>query len=219
MSRTPLLLLGAGGHCSDVLSVLEACAEFDPGAARSSIIVADEREPEAQRFVGRDVMVLHSFRFDVDEPTDFVATVGYPNARAGLVARATEHGLVPAEALIHPTSDVGFGTVVGPGSVIFGQVWLSAQVDVGVHSFVSYGSTIGHDTTIGDFVSVMPNATVSGSVTIDDGVLVGAGSVILEEVHIGSGARVGAGAVVTGDVPPGDTVVGTPARSVDTTRR
>jgi len=41
---------------------------------------------------------------------------------------------------------------------------------------------------------------------------IGSGAVILCGVTIGEGALIGAGAVVTKDVPPGATVVGSPAR-------
>jgi UDP-perosamine 4-acetyltransferase len=53
---------------------------------------------------------------------------------------------------------------------------------------------------------------VSGSVEIGDGVLVGSGAVLLQGIRVGEGATIGAGAVVTRDVPPGETVVGVPAR-------
>ena len=47
---------------------------------------------------------------------------------------------------------------------------------------------------------------------VERGPSIGSGAVILGGVTIGEGALVGAGAVVTRDVPPGLTVVGSPAR-------
>jgi acetyltransferase-like isoleucine patch superfamily enzyme len=40
----------------------------------------------------------------------------------------------------------------------------------------------------------------------------GSGAIVLGGVRVGAGALVGAGAVVTRDVPPGEVVVGNPAR-------
>ena len=42
--------------------------------------------------------------------------------------------------------------------------------------------------------------------------LLGTGAQVLQYVRVGAGATVGAGAVVTKDVPPGETVVGVPAK-------
>ena len=78
-------------------------------------------------------------------------------------------------------------------------------------------STIGHDSVLDDFVSVYPGATVSGSVHLADGVTIGTGANVLPGVSVGAGAFVGAGAVVTGDVDPGVTVAGVPARPVRAT--
>ena len=47
---------------------------------------------------------------------------------------------------------------------------------------------------------------------IEDGAFLGAGAIVLPGVTVGRDAIVGAGAVVTRDVPPGETVVGVPAR-------
>jgi maltose O-acetyltransferase len=53
-------------------------------------------------------------------------------------------------------------------------------------------------------------------ITIGDDVWIGASAVVLPGVTVGNGATVGANATVTRDVPPGATVVGSPARSVTT---
>ncbi|MDP3767886.1 MAG: hypothetical protein Q8S13_07710, partial [Dehalococcoidia bacterium] len=51
---------------------------------------------------------------------------------------------------------------------------------------------------------------------IGDGVAIGTGAKVLGPVTVGDGARIGANAVVIDDVPPGATVVGAPARVVQT---
>jgi acetyltransferase-like isoleucine patch superfamily enzyme len=72
--------------------------------------------------------------------------------------------------------------------------------------------TVGHDSVLGDFVSVNPAATISGECSIDSGALIGAAAVILQGRQVGSGSVVGASACVVRDVPASATVMGVPAR-------
>jgi len=51
-------------------------------------------------------------------------------------------------------------------------------------------------------------------VRIGNNVWVGGGAILLPGINIGESAIVGAGSVVTGNVPPGDVVIGNPARSL-----
>ena len=86
------------------------------------------------------------------------------------------------------------------------------------------GVVIHPNVTIGDRVRIYHGVTLAtetwvGSehrIFVGDDVMIGAGAIMIARtntsLHLGSGATIGAGAVVTGDVPPGVTVVGSPAR-------
>jgi sugar O-acyltransferase (sialic acid O-acetyltransferase NeuD family) len=143
-----------------------------------------------------------------------VVAVGDPKVKAGIVDSLEKAGRITSPSLIHPTVcildpdtvSIGDGTMLTAGCV------LTTNIRIGVHTLVNLNSTIGHDTVIGSYCTINPGVQVSGQVTIGDCVLIGTGASILNGVHIGDGAKVGAGAVVLGDVPPGVTVVGVPAR-------
>src|SRR5690606_29983459 len=54
-------------------------------------------------------------------------------------------------------------------------------------------------------------------VRIGENVWIGAGAIVLPGVCVGDDAIIGAGSVVTRDVPPGATVIGSPAKPRQTT--
>jgi acetyltransferase-like isoleucine patch superfamily enzyme len=107
-----------------------------------------------------------------------------------------------------------------------------AQISIGDHTFINYGSSItayksvkigrncllGHYTLILDrnehgveYREVLPPAR---QVVIEDHVWIGSRAVILPGVFIGHHAVIGAGSVVTRNVPANSLAVGNPARIV-----
>jgi len=206
----PLVLIGGGGHASDVLQAVEAVNAVSP--TYRVIGILDDHDVDPRRFAGRGVDHIGSVDDVATVAAAYVLCLGWPWTRDAVACRIGEQGQ-PAPSIVHPSADVGAGVELGPGSVILGHAHLSPFVRLGAHSLVSYMASVGHDTTFGDHASVMPNAAVSGGVTAGDRVLIGTGAVVREGVRLGDDIRVGAGAVVIGDVVDGLTVVGVPARS------
>ncbi|HEY0836638.1 MAG TPA: serine O-acetyltransferase [Azospirillum sp.] len=95
---------------------------------------------------------------------------------------------------------------------------------IGRRFFIDHGMgvVIGETAEIGDDVMLYHGVTLGGTAlhhgkrhpTLEDGVIVGAGAKVLGAITVGRGARVGSNAVVVGEVAPGATVVGIPAKAV-----
>jgi sugar O-acyltransferase (sialic acid O-acetyltransferase NeuD family) len=209
MTMLPIVLIGGGGHASDVLQAIEAV-----NTARSTyhvIGILDDHEIDPRRFAGRGVAHIGAVDEVAVVDAAYVVCLGWPWTRHAVARRIGEAGQ-PAPPIVHPSADVGVGVELGPGSVVLGHAHLSPFVRFGAHAVVSYIASIGHDTTFGDHVSVMPNAAVSGGVTGGHRVLVGTGAAVREGLRLGDDVRIGAGASVVSDVTAGLTVVGVPAR-------
>lgn len=110
---------------------------------------------------------------------------------------------IGAECTIHAFVWIGHGVIIGD------------RCKVQAHAFIPDGVTIGDDVFIGPGVTFTndkhPPSGVWGKTIVGEGVSIGANATILP-VMIGAKAVIGAGAVVTKDVPPGVTVMGSPAR-------
>jgi acetyltransferase-like isoleucine patch superfamily enzyme len=129
---------------------------------------------------------------------------------------------------------LGDGTRVGTFVEIQRGVRVGARCKIQSHTFVCTGVEIGDEVFVGHGVMFINDKRPRS--TTDDGALqtdedwelqttvlerrasIGSGAVILGGVRIGEGATIGAGAVVTRDVPPGATVVGSPARALAAAR-
>ena len=209
MTLLPLVLVGGGGHASDVLQAVEAANSVRP--TYQVVGILDDHDIDPRRFSGRGVAHIGPVDDVASVDAAYVLCLGWPWTRHAVARRIGERGR-PAPPIVHPAADVGAGVELGPGSVVLGLAHLSPFVRLGAHGLVSYNASVGHDTTFGDHASVMPNAAVSGQVVAGDRVLVGSGAAVREGVRLGDDVRIGAGAAVVGDVDAGLTVVGVPAR-------
>ena len=101
---------------------------------------------------------------------------------------------------------------IDDGACLSPFVTLTSNISIGRCFHANLYSYVEHDCVIADFVTFAPGAKVNGNVTIGEHAYIGSGAILRQGVTIGAGATVGMGAIVTRDVPPGETVVGNPAR-------
>lgn len=107
-------------------------------------------------------------------------------------------------------------------SVVTGaEIPLNSRIGGGLLIPHPNGIVIHPDAEIGVNCLIFQQATVGSSgggrgvPTIEGHVDVGAGARVLGKIRIGAHSKIGANAVVTGDVPPGSSMVGIPARQVN----
>jgi len=152
-----------------------------------------------------------------------------------VVLRKTSIG---ARVTVHPGTVIGidgFGYQRGSNGVPekfphLGGVRIEDDVEIGSNTCIDRGALddtvigrgtkidnlvhVAHNVRIGRNVFIIANSQIAGGVAIDDGAHVAPSATILNQLTVGAGAVVGLGAVVTRDVPPGATVMSTPARQL-----
>jgi len=143
----------------------------------------------------------------------FLVCLGYrqPSAKQAAFALLRQNesrifSLFHRYAMISISSQIGAGTIVGPGVVIDSGAILGEGV------LVHCNATISHDARIGSCSYVSPGAIICGRARIGERTFIGAGAIIRDGVEIGDDCRIGMGAVVDREVPDGVSAVGSPLR-------
>lgn len=207
--KTPVILLGAGGHAKvllDALKLLEiqisgVCDPLQPATGGLSRL----------QWYANDDTVLH-----MD-----TSTIGLVNAIGSTRDTAMRRDMFKKFkttgfhfiSVIHPAScvsqsdmDIGQGLQALAGSVI------NASVSIGENVLVNTHAVVEHDCTIGSHTHVASGAILCGGCLVGDNVHIGAGAVIKQGITIGSGSVIASGAVVIDDVKPYSLLAGVPAQ-------
>lgn len=145
----------------------------------------------------------------------FCLAVGDQSIRETLFDRVQKAGL-EGPPVVHPSAvvltsidDLGEGTVIYPNSVVMNDCTIGRGV------IVNSGSQVAHDCRIGDFVNLNPNSTLGGKVSVGTRSIIGMAASVRDGIQIGPESSVGMGAAVIRDVVSGTTVIGVPAKPVN----
>lgn len=205
-STIPVLLIGAGRFAEEVTDLA-----LDAGFEVLGWIEGLDRSRADRDHIPPIVWVDDQAAQDAHAA--IVPAIGSVRRRI-LVERLVAEGrrLV---TLVHPSAVVARSAELEPGCVIFPNVVIGARTRIGTGTIVNRGALIGHHTQIGSGCFVGPGANVAGGVVIGDDAYLAMGSIVRDDRRVGPGAIVGAGAVVVDDVAAGTTVIGLPARPVE----
>jgi sugar O-acyltransferase (sialic acid O-acetyltransferase NeuD family) len=210
-----LIIVGAGGFGRETVDVVEAINSAAAVPSWHLLGLVDDAltEANAERLHARELRHLGSLDdlLALEARPRYVVGIGSPSVRRRIAERLDAEGF-SAATLIHPQTTIGSEVTIGSGSVVCAGARVTTNIRLGRHVHLNPNVTVGHDTTLGDFVSMNPASSVSGDCVVDDEVLIGVGAVVLNQITIGRAAVVGAAACVVRDVTPESVVKGVPAR-------
>lgn len=211
-----LVILGAGGHASVVLSLLRASGieplgVCDPLLVRNSVSV----------WQGLPVLGDDSY-LDTCNPSDTALALGVGmTVGSDLRSRIYRHWRNKGftfPALCHPTAWVAEDAGIDDGAQIMAGAVVQPRCIIGENTIVNTRASVDHDCVISADVHVAPGAVICGSVRVGRGAFVGAGAVLIQGIVIGNNSVIGAGATVIRDVPDEVTTLGACYESVKSRR-
>jgi sugar O-acyltransferase (sialic acid O-acetyltransferase NeuD family) len=144
--------------------------------------------------------------------------IGNNLPRQRLFNLARFHQLQPL-AVIHPLTVCSKRASLSEGVQILPGAVINSGAQIGQNVIVNTGAIVEHDCRIEDHVHIAPGARLGGAVVVHEAAHIGVGAIIRQGITIGRRAIVGAGAVVVKDGSDAVTVVGVPARPLETRRK
>ena len=208
-----MLILGAKGHATEILSVLiNLGIEIGSLAFYDNITNYRKNQLYFKFLIIRDKEQAIEYLASSGDPA-FCLGIGNPKLRYCLANEFKAFGRLTS--VISKTATIGcYQVLLGPGLNIMEHCYISNDVTIGEGSLINAGAKIHHGSSVGKYCEISPGAIVLGRVKVGNFVQIGANATILPDVFIGNNAIVGAGAVVTKNVEADTVVVGVPAKVV-----
>ena len=207
-----LVIVGTGGVGKETALIVEDINEISQEWNLLGFI-DDNKELIGKEINGYKVLGDREFLNNFDKEVYVVIAIADHCIKEELVKYLTNKNIQYA-TLIHPSVKINRTIYIGKGCIIYQNVIMTVNINIGNHVIISPKCGIGHDSLIEDYVTVLWNVNISGSERIRQGVTLGSGCTIIQGLEIGRGSFVGAGAVVIRDIDESKTAVGVPTRYV-----
>lgn len=198
----PLYILGCGGHAR---SVAEVAVYNDKNI---KIVFVDDNAKENETIFGFPVikeLPAHA--------KNIFAAVGDNALRKKF---AEQYQLI---TIVSKSAITGINAILGKGVFVGHKAYVGPEAVIGDGTIVNTGAVIEHETKIGAFCHIAPNAVVCGRAVIGDNVFIGAGSSVVDSVNICADCCIGAGSVVIASLHEQGVYAGTPAHIISTKQK
>lgn len=203
-----LIVLGSGGFA---FTMLDGCMEFEKEAFELAGFAQNtDHSQRGETIHGYPVYTLDELKA-LASTHEAICLVGECPAKR---AFAVEPMGFKFATVRFPNTRFSKYSEMGPGGLFATYSGLAANCRIGSHCTIMGQSLVGEGCRFGDYVFLASGVQVGGGVTIGSETFIGIGAVLRDHITIGDNVIVGAGAVVVRDVPDGATVVGNPAKPV-----
>jgi len=208
-----IVIIGAGGHAQVVAD---------------SLLLATSQQRSQNQVIGflDDDISLHGtylFNLPVLGSVEDLLQISYDALAIGIGSNKIRFNLFnkfvmageQIPTIIHPSAIIAPDVMIGDGTVICAGVIINTGTTIGNNVILNTGCTIDHHNTIADHVHIAPGVHTGGDVVIGEGTLVGIGATIMPQRHIGEWCTIGASSLVYANLQNCQTVIGVPAKDIN----
>jgi sugar O-acyltransferase (sialic acid O-acetyltransferase NeuD family) len=209
MIKKNAVIIGSGGHCRTIISLLKSVYESD------IVAILDLSFVEGNELI-MDIPVMSADSklsgFAVKPNVEFFLAIG-DNATRKYWWNKLQQLEVSCPNLIAPSAVIDDYSTIGIGNVICANAYVGPQVSLGNNNIINTGAVIEHEVEIGNHCHIAPSSTIAGRCSISDECFIGVGSVVVDKINVVKGITLGAGAVLVRDAVTENAIyIGIPAR-------
>jgi sugar O-acyltransferase (sialic acid O-acetyltransferase NeuD family) len=209
--KTPLILIGGGGHCRSCIDVVESTDTFSIEG------ILDEAAVPGSEVLGYKVLGNDSLVPDLTaKGYSFLITVGHIKSaavRIKIFESLRQCGSTLA-TVVASSARVSRHAEIGAGTIVMHSAQVNAGAKVGVNTILNTGSLVEHDAVVGDHVHLSTQAVINGGADIGNASFIGSNAVINQGCKIAPDSVIGSSSVILKDIKEKGTFVGNPAKRV-----
>lgn len=205
--RKKLYIFGAGAVAKDICSIIQKINDIKPMWKVLGFVDKDKD------LIGKLILDLPIIKFsELPDSNEIYGICGImdPKLKETIVNKEIREKGYKMATIIHPDIEFPEDAIFEGGSIIFSGAKISNKVKIGSCVWIDKNVLIGHDSSIGDFSSIMPSSIISGMCNLGNSCTIGAGSIIYQNVSIGNNSLVGIGTTITKDIKKNTSVINYP---------
>lgn len=147
-----------------------------------------------------------------DDSIAVAIAIASPPVKQKIASRLKINNRIQFPSFVHPTVWLGRGTRIEEGCIIYPGVTINYETLVCEFSTINMNAAIGHNCSLGAFMTVSPGVNLGGFTDVGECAFIGIGASTVQGIQIGGKVIVGGMTMVLSDVPEGATIVGNPGR-------
>lgn len=205
--RQPLVLIAASGLAREVAVAVEEDGPYEVVG-----VLDDNVDLRGTLCAGAVVTGPVDTASDMGD-VKFLICAGSGLARRSIADRLARLGIDDDRfaTVIHPDASIGSSCRIGRGTIVLGQVAMTAHVDVAKHVVLMPHVVLTHDDRIAGYATLCAGVVLGGNVSVGEAAYLGMNSAVRQGVRVGAAATLGMGSVLLCDQPDGQTWIGVPA--------